>query len=247
MIVVTFALPQESREFRRALRATKFAGPSSFPCWMGRLGDDEIAVAHVGVGPASAAARAESLLAAMPHARFVIASGFAGGLDARLRVGDLVVATNFSSPALLGESRAVAASRARVFFGALISQPRPAETIAEKTALASSTGALAVDMETAAIAAACRDAGIPLLAVRAISDSASEPLPVPFDEWFDLAGQGPRPLALIRFLARHPGRVRGFWRFVRGLSPARRAFTGFLGSVLESRSRAAGGEQAALS
>src|SRR5438045_1900171 len=88
MTVVTFALPQESGDFRQAIRA---AG--------GRLGGEEIRVVHLGVGPAAAAASAQRLLAE-ESPRMLICAGFAGGLDARVRTGDLVVADNFSAPGL---------------------------------------------------------------------------------------------------------------------------------------------------
>ena len=42
------------------------------------------------------------------------------------------------------------------------------------------------------------------------------------------AAQRPRPLALVRYLAHHRAQISPFVRFVRGLTPARRAFTRFL-------------------
>jgi adenosylhomocysteine nucleosidase len=100
--------------------------------------------------------------------------------------------------------------------------------LVEKAVLAQSTGALGVDMETATVAAACEKTGVPLLSVRAISDSALEPLPVPFAHWFDLEAQRPRVFALLKYLATHPTQIAPFSRFVRGLTPARQAFTRFL-------------------
>ena len=224
MIAVTFALPQESRDFRHALRHASAVGPGLL---LGNVGNEEILLAHTGVGPAAAARNVAALLA-WQRPRLLLSTGFAGGLDPRLAAGDLLVATNFSAPALVAPGRALLAGNPRAHFGELTSQPHPAETVAEKAALAASTGALGVDMETAAIAAACARAGVPLLAVRAISDPAREPLPVPFAEWFDLAAQRPRPLALVRYLAHHRAQIGPFVRFVRGLIPAREAFTRFL-------------------
>src|SRR3954463_8509102 len=88
MTVVTFALPQESGDFRQALR---LAG--------GRLGGEEIRVSHLGVGPAAAALNIRRLFD-QECPRILICAGFAGGLDARVRTGDLVVADNFSAPDL---------------------------------------------------------------------------------------------------------------------------------------------------
>ena len=223
MIAVTFALPQESQDFRHALRHAGAVGEGRF--LLGNIGVEEVLLGHTGVGPAAAAEKVAALLA-FRRPRLLISAGFAGGLDPRLATGDLLLAGNFSDPALLAQSRALL--RERVFTGALTSQSRAAESVAEKAALHRATGALGVDMETASTAAVCARAGVPLLAVRAISDPALEPLPVPFAEWFDLAAQRPRPLALMRYLARHPARLGPFVRFVRGLTPARHAFTRFV-------------------
>ncbi len=216
MTVVTFALPQESSAFRRALRA---AG--------GRLGGEEIRIVHLGIGPAAAAARTRRLLAA-ESLDTLLCAGFAGGLDARVRTGDLVIADNFSTPALQARAQALTGERPHRFFGGLVSRDAPVETVAAKTALARETGALAVDMETAAVAEACHATGLPLLAVRAISDGATTALPVPFAEWFDPHRQQPRPWGLVKYLAAHPAGVVPFARFVRGLVPARQALSDFL-------------------
>ena len=224
VIAVTFALPQESQDFRRALRAVETVGPRLL---RGRLGRAEVLVGHTGVGPVAAAENIAALLA-FQRPRLLVSTGFAGGLDPQLVTGDLLVAENFSAPELLAQSRALLAGAPRAFFGGLTSQSQPAESIASKTALAATTGAFAVDMETASVAAACAAADVPLLAVRAISDAAGEPLPVPFAEWFDLAAQRPRPFALVKYLALHPAQVAPFIRFVRGLTPARQAFTRFV-------------------
>ena len=203
MIAVTFALPEESRDFVRAVR-----------------GRCDVTVVHTGLG-LEAAATATAALLAGPRPAWVLSGGFAGALDPRLRLGDLLVAENFTSPLLL--ARAAGLER-----GQLVSRPRPVELVAEKAALFRETGALAVDMETAAIAAACARAGVPLLALRAISDPAHEPLPAPLAEWFDLARQRPRPRRLLAYLWRRPSAIRPFVRFVRGLPVARRALTAAL-------------------
>ena len=216
MIAVTFAVPQESRDFRRALRR---AG--------GRMGGEEIRVVHLGIGPEAASANAQRLFAeAAPRA--MICAGFAGGLAPGVRRGGLVIAENFSAPELLARARSLAGKTPNRFFGALVSQSLPIETAAAKAALAHDSGALAVDMETASVAEICAASGVPLLAIRAISDDAATPLPVPFAHWFDLGRQRPRPLALLRHLALHPRAIAPFASFIRGLAPARAALADFL-------------------
>jgi len=227
MFAVTFALPQESQDFRHALRHASAVGGDAGSFLLGNIGSEEVLLGHTGVGPAAAAQNVAALLA-WHRPRLLISTGFAGGLDPRLATGDLLIATNFSAPDPVAKSRAHLDGDRHACFGTLTSQPRPAETVADKAALAHATGALAVDMETASVAHACARARVPLLAVRAISDTALEPLPVPFADWFDVAAQRPRPLALIRYLAHHPAQISPFARFVHGLTPARRAFTRFI-------------------
>jgi hypothetical protein len=99
----------------------------------------------------------------------------------------------------------------------IVSRATPAESVAAKAALFSETNAQAVDMETASIADACTRASLPLIAVRAISDTAHTPLPVPFSVWFDMARQRARPLALLWHLTLNPSRIAPFIRFVRSL------------------------------
>lgn len=230
MIAVTFALPEESRDFRRAINAVRGEGGA----WDAAIAGQRVRVVHCGVGP-EAAARAVAKLLTAHRPRMVIATGFAGALDPTLTLGALVLGANVSAPALLER-----AQQSAVRVGVLTSVALPVDSPAAKRALAAVTGATAVDMETAAISAACVRAGVPLLAVRAISDLASDPLPVPFAEWFDLARQRPRPVALVWYLARHPRQFAPFVRFVRGLRVARHALAGFLLQFLEAEANRSG-------
>ena len=197
MIAVTFALPQESRDFLHALRHA--GGSGCGPFVLGNLGLAEIVVAHTGVGRAAAEKTVRALLAAHRPQK-LIAAGFAGALDPRLRVGDIIEA-------------------------GLVTRDVAAETPEAKAQLASETGARAVDMETSAIAAVCAENGVPLQIVRAISDTAHAPLPLPFAVSYDLAAQCPRPLAVVRHLLDDPTAIIPLGLFIRDLATARAALT----------------------
>lgn len=190
--------------------------------WKGTLEGREVLLAHTGVGLEAAEASARRLLSAHRPALLVCA-GYGGGLDPQLRVGDVVLDWRGRGDAAAAE--AWSGLPVRVFFGTVASRAHALETPAAKAALARETGALAVDMETSAAAAVAAEHGVPVIGIRAISDTAAEELPVPMAHWFDLARQRPRPAALLRFLARHPSRIAPFTRFIRGLPKARRALT----------------------
>ena len=201
--------------------------------WQEKQADlEEIRVEYFGVGPEMAAARIDRLLKEKKP-RLLICAGFAGGLDPRLGVGDLVVGENLSSKEVLATARAPGSVLPGAAFGAIVSRPLAVETVADKRTLFAKTGALAVDMESEAIAAACRAEGVPLLVVRTISDPAGDDLPVPFADWFDIEGQRPRVLGLLKYLTLHPSRIAPFARFVRGLAPARQALARFLFGFLQ--------------
>jgi adenosylhomocysteine nucleosidase len=190
---VTFARPEESGAFRRKLGGLSKGKCGSLTAWRGSIGKIAVTVIHTGIGPASAERTVRELLA-HEKPRRVISAGFAGGLDPALRAGDTLTA---DFPSALIFSKAV-----------------PVETPGQKIAAFRETGARIVDMETDVIGAVCAGAGIPLLSVRAVSDSANEPLPVPFGVWFDTARQRARPLALVAHLLRRPSHIAPFARFV---------------------------------
>jgi adenosylhomocysteine nucleosidase len=81
-------------------------------------------------------------------------------------------------------------------------------------------GVVALDMETAAIALACEERGVPWSVFRAISDRATDGSVD--DEVFGMsrADGTPNPGAVARYLVRHPGRIPGLVRLARGATLA---------------------------
>ncbi len=140
-------------------------------------------VTAAGVGTARAAAAAEQSIDS--GARALLSWGTAGALDPDLRAGALVIPTVVADPD--GNAYDAAASwhaAALTAFagmspasGKLLSVDAPVHTGADKARLAASTRAVAVDMESAAVARIACQHGIPFLAVRAIVDPAGFSLP----------------------------------------------------------------------
>lgn len=208
LTIVTFAVPQESSDFRQAIHD-----------------DENVVVVHTGIGTAAARRSVERALAGH-RPRRLISAGFAGALDPALAIGDVVLAENYSDRAIV---KSVTTPCRR---GALLTVGNAVETVAEKARLRAETGAMAVDMETSAIAAICVERGLPMLSLRAISDAADAVLPIPFAVSWDLETQRPRTFAIAIYLLRHPEIVGIFRSFIAGLARARRALSRSLVSVL---------------
>ncbi|MBE7157305.1 MAG: hypothetical protein INR62_02505 [Rhodospirillales bacterium] len=231
-LLVTFALTDESRAFIRLLsNPVRLAPHDHLSPVSGELSGRPVIVLHTGAGDSAACQHRLTAMLESKRPRLVISSGYAGGLDPALRVGDLLLAQNRSDPTL---SAAVQTNLDpdSLFNGALSTQPAAAETVAAKAALHASTGALGVDMETVWIAAACVRAGIPLVSLRVISDAADRDFPVPNRILYDLTRQRPRFVALPLYLLTHPTRIRAFIDFVRGLNHARAQLTRSLARLI---------------
>lgn len=98
----------------------------------------------------------------------IVSTGICGALDPALRIADIFVAT-----AVNGTPCRIPAGRRRCTSGPLLSIDRVASTSAEKSRLFAE-GAMAVEMEAAAVAAKARVRGAEFYCVRAISDVADE-------------------------------------------------------------------------
>jgi adenosylhomocysteine nucleosidase len=88
-------------------------------------------------------------------------------------------------------------------YGSLLSVREPLLTIAEKANAHQRFGALAVDMESAAVAAVARQYSLPFISLRAIVDEASDTVPTALNNSVDAWGR-PRALSMIAAMCRHP-------------------------------------------
>jgi adenosylhomocysteine nucleosidase len=164
-VVVLAAMPRELRALARALRLRR-ASIADLPAWRG----EGVVAATVGVGPVRASEGAARVLERL-FARRVVITGVAGALDTSLRVGAPVrpaAVVDIRSGAVHTPRSATAGVGVLVTVEQVLVQPcepsgRPAHTDLPP-------GAIAVDTESAAIAAACEERGVPWDVVRAISD-----------------------------------------------------------------------------
>lgn len=200
MIAVTFAHPSESRDFLRLIGGRH----------------TELRVLHTGIGAKACRQSIAPFLDQEPF-KLVISSGFAGGIDESLEPGDLFLAENHSDPELLSCAREVIIAHS----GRLVTADRVIERPEERARLVRDHQAAAVDMETECIAEACAARRLPLLSLRAISDTPTRPLPAPANVLFDLARQRTAVRRLGPYLFTHPAGIIRLARFSRRLANAR--------------------------
>ena len=230
MIAITFALPAESADFVRLLQNRTDVSREGVETTRGRLHDKPVVVIYTGVGRKVCREKMEIILRRESF-RYLISAGFAGALEKELRVGHLLVAENFSSPQLLGSPQLTLADET-TFLGKLLTVPRIIESSGERESLNKSTGAAAVDMETEAISDVCAAHELPMLSVRAISDTTSEPFPAPADVLFDVTKQKTNFVRLGSYVLTHPAALGRLNAFRQRVGVASRALAEGLDQIL---------------
>jgi adenosylhomocysteine nucleosidase len=201
-LLICFALKEEAAPFRKM--AADRTDVSILITGLGRQNAEksvrEFLAANSGGAsvPASrrryALTRQARLVGSLAPPELVLTCGFAGGLNPDLKLGEVVfeifsrssrgdeaqikIRNQSESPYVGCYDKLVAAgAKPTKFYCA----DRIATTDAEKKKLRAETGADAVEMESEAIHAVCRERGIPCATVRVISDTAGEDLPLDFN------------------------------------------------------------------
>jgi len=216
---VVVALPDEARTLTRARLQPGAIVPVG----------DSLLLALCGVGPERAARAAQELLDC--GVRALASWGTAGALDPKLGRAALVLPKRVIDDA--GNSypvdsrwrwrleQALSAS-VPVVGGPLLSSARPLTTAKAKAEAFIETGAIAVDMESAAVAGRAEAAGRPFVALRSITDTAAEALPRAALEAVDADGRL-QPLRLLRAVLTRPSDILALMALGRHFAQARRA------------------------
>lgn len=183
-----------------------------------RFGAIRIACVQCGMGAATARRATRALLDAHTPP-WVISAGFSGALLPTMKVGDVVVGNSIvdtQQKELQLDMQMPANPDGGLYVGKLLMAEEIVRTVAEKRSLAERTGAIAVDMESLAVAEVCRDAKTRFLAVRTISDDMSADLP---PEILTVVGStgSLRLGAAVGAIIKRPGAVKEMWR-LRGVA-----------------------------
>jgi nucleoside phosphorylase len=223
MIAVTFALPSESSEFLRRLGNRSRANRNGISIVRGTIGHRSIEVIHTGVGESVCSKRIGKFLENQQF-DFLISAGFAGSLNHQLQVNDLLVAKNFSTVDLKHASL----SNVAIYAANMLTVPVLIDSSGERERIARESRTSAVDMETEFIAQACAAHGIPLLALRVITDTPTEPFPAPPSVLFDIQQQRTHVAVFARFFLAHPKRIPRLIQFATRVARARKTLSNAL-------------------
>ena len=234
MIVVTFALPAESKAFISRLqnkRRIPFLD-DDFIC--GEIGARSLTIFHTGVGRRVAERRLIEFLGNQPF-EILVSSGFAGGAGPEMSVGDLFIAENVSDSQLFAIAQRTL-THLHPHTGKLSTSSRIVDSATQRMQLARSRGADAIDMETDVIAQTCVERGIPMLSLRAISDTLREPFPAPPAVLFDIEQQKTHITSLAAYLIRKPTAIGPLIRFARQIERTRETLADALTSLVQDDS-----------
>jgi|ERR1700684_802243 len=190
-VLITFALENEFAPWR-ALHDFKPGKLGEADVYVAELGSVQVTTALTGVGARQAELTSSQIMRGGFNAfDCCISSGLAGGLQSKYGIGEVLAARSVFSEAVPtdGTSRLLPCSGALVSFAAesgataveqFYSADHVISTAREKQAL--SAKADAVEMESFEILRAAQSSGVPAVAVRAISDTLDEDLPLDMGE-----------------------------------------------------------------
>ncbi len=210
------AMPDEIRPLLRMVGEARREQCREFPLWRVQTGDTEACLVESGMGPLRAATAAEALISAASPS-IMLSFGFGGAILPGLRVGDMVLGTEswlanegrFSrrqgiAATLAGEIAAeLGKSLNGIASGTIITSAGILKKADLIQSLPAGTSFPILDMETAAIAEIADRHGIPLVALRAVSDDAGEELSFSIDE-FTGPDMAISPLKVMATIVRKP-------------------------------------------
>jgi adenosylhomocysteine nucleosidase len=183
----------------------------------GGLEGRRLVVVESGVGREAAASAAAALVQGH-QPRWIITTGFAGGLDDRLRQNDILMANEIVDADgrrltidLKFDPQSLHGMR-HLHVGRLLTVDQVAADTEEKRALGQQHGALAVDMESMAVADVCRQEQVRCLSIRIISDAVDRALPRDIDYLVKRTTLAGRIGAAAGAALRRPSSIKDMWQ-----------------------------------
>jgi adenosylhomocysteine nucleosidase len=235
-IGIVFALGIESGGLEDLLSGSIRIRGSGFVIIEGGLKGRRVVIVRSGAGRENAA-RATSTLIDGHKPKIIISAGFAGGLSLSLKSHGILLANSVIdstgrkiildqtalSPDNSNEGRILQCPLAHfpfdqsklnwpnLYIGKLLSVDHVIREPSEKKSLHQQHQALAVDMETFAVAEVCCNRGVPLCAIRVIHDAADDALPADIERLLRQKTEAARLGAALGAIWRRPGSIKDLW------------------------------------
>jgi adenosylhomocysteine nucleosidase len=244
LILLFHAFAREIAPFKRRLRNRTPLALDGLHGFRAEIGGKKFAVIGHGIGHRRAAETARHAFDSVPGAELVIGTGVVGALSSGLKPGDLILCDRvmtidgdgrIAEPAIAIDDsrlqqigRSLAGAGIPYSTGAILTSHRVLASGAEKRSAKERTGAIAVDMETVALASEAATRNIPFIAIRAVLDEID-------DEIFgaEMADEdgNVKPLAATSYLIRNPATVLKLPKMIRNLSRATAAIADALTAI----------------
>ncbi len=209
-MLVTSALSYELAPFIRRLHYLSYPLAKNNNLLRGILEKEndscEVHILFTGVGERAAA---KSLLDALPVVKKgpLLISGTAGALTEIGRIGNIFIASNYGDPLfrkqLVPTVVHTVTPEIKVWCESLFTAGKPVSGRENKAQLNNDSGAFAVDMESAALAAIAEKNGLPAAVLRVFSDTLEDAVPPLNETIFDETGF-PSHIRLAAYLLGHP-------------------------------------------
>jgi adenosylhomocysteine nucleosidase len=239
-ILVTFALENEFAPWRgmHNFRREKWGAADAY---LSEINGAQVGVVLTGFGPRQARLTASEIMQSEPESiDCCVSSGLAGGLRPEYPIGQVLAARSVYSENLRedGESQVLESSSALVSFAAetgatvvdrFYSSGHVVATVEEKKHLGASADA--VEMESFEVMREMQARGIPSVAIRSISDTAEENLPLDMSQVFTDEGQVSIPRVLGQ-VVRKPQSLPGLVRLGKNSQAAAESLARFLDSYV---------------
>jgi adenosylhomocysteine nucleosidase len=243
MILVFYAFAQELAPFKKRVSNRTALAASGIRGFHGEVAGREMIMVATGVGPRRARETARRAFDTFQNIEIVIGTGVVGALSSGLEPGDIILADRILASgddcahpvssieiddSLLREfRRALSTAGIKYSTGPLLTTPR-ALTTEDKRRAKEHSGAITVDMETAAIAAEAAARGLPFVCMRAVLDAVD-------DEVFgaDLADEhgSINPLRAAAWFVANPRAAMWLPRMMRNLSVSTRSLADALEAI----------------
>ena len=214
MTGIIAAVIEEAEAIKKEIENIKEIVINEISFFTGKFNEKEIVFVQSGIGKVNAAITA-TLLIEKFNVKEVIFSGVAGSLDARLKIGDVVIgrdivqhdvdATAFgykmgqipqmkewafeSDKELVEKAGNINDFDHRIFFGRILTGDQFVSKKDVKIRLGKDFEALCVDMESGAVAQVCTRLGVKFLIIRSISDSITDESDMEYETFVKLAAK----------------------------------------------------------